>query len=519
MNTKSNSSATVRSGFNRLVPAVVCAMLAGLTVLALMVVFHPGGALLGKALSDGAAPAVKMEPVFDVTLHLLLALIAVIVLGRVLSGLLSYVKQPPVIGEILAGILIGPSFLGPTTSAFILPSAVMPALGAVAQFGAILYMFIVGLETDASLLVRRPYATMMVSNFSIVIPFVLGALLAIRIYPVLGAGTASFTPFALFFSIGMSVTAFPVLARIVTDLRIAHTELGLTALASAAFNDVVAWCLLALIVSYIHADAGGGVIVLLEVVFYVLGLVLIVRPLIVWFARDRPLGEEESNSAVAWVFVALLLSTLATEAIGIHAIFGAFMLGAIIPKESAISQQLPRQLQVLVTSVLLPAFFALTGARTRVDIISGSEQWMICFVIIVVAMLGKLGGTILAGRLSGFDWRISAGLGALMNTRGLMELIVLNLGLDLRIISPALFSMMVLMTLVTTIMAAPLLSLLKLDRRSGFGQVPDGIYKFVEQGRADRNPEIVERSLKEGLSGLDGIDDEKKSRQPDGTAV
>ena len=254
----------------------------------------------------------------------------------------------------------------------------------------------------------------------------------------------------------MSITAFPVLARILTDRGMTRTELGVVALGCAATDDVTAWCLLAFVVGVAKAQVGQGLLVTAGALGYIAFMLLVARPLLRRMAA-RWVMEPLPRGAVAVVFVALLLSALATEAIGIHAIFGAFLLGAVIPHDSAVARTFTRQLEHLVTVLLLPAFFAFTGMRTRIDLVSGLDQWLICALIILVATLGKFGGTLVAARLTGLGWRAAAALGTLMNTRGLMELIVLNIGLDLRVISPTLFAMMVVMALVTTMATAPVL--------------------------------------------------------------
>lgn len=257
----------------------------------------------------------------------------------------------------------------------------------------------------------------------------------------------------------MSITAFPVLARILTDRKMNRTELGVIALSCAATDDVTAWCLLAFVVGVAKAQANTGMIVAAATLAYILLMLALIRPLLIRVVA-RWDTEHIPRSAIAFVFIALLLSALTTEYIGIHAIFGAFLLGAIIPHDSAIARTLTRQLEPIVTVLLLPAFFAFTGMRTRIDLVSGAEQWLICGLIILVAVAGKFGGTFIAARLTGLDWRNAAALGALMNTRGLMELIVLNIGLELKVISPTLFAMMVIMALATTMMTSPTLRLL-----------------------------------------------------------
>jgi Kef-type K+ transport system membrane component KefB len=395
----------------------------------------------------------------NVLLHLLVALTAVIVTGLILAKWLAYLGQPPVIGEVLAGILLGPSLLGPKVSAIVLPSTVAPYLGVIAQLGVLLYMFTVGLSLHAGRIRHRARAVVAISHTSILVPLLLGALLALALYPRLSTNEVSFTSFALFMGVAMSITAFPVLVRILVDRGMIQTELGVIAVSCAATDDVTAWCLLAFVVGVAKTRASEGLVVAAATLVYLSLMVLLVRPIlrrVVAQWKTEPLPR----SAIAFVFVALLLSAFVTEYIGIHAIFGAFLLGAIIPHDSAVACAFTRQLESVVTVLLLPAFFAFTGMRTRMDLVSSLDQWLICGLIILVATAGKFGGTVLAARLTGLGWRPAAALGTLMNTRGLMELIVLNVGLDLEVISPTLFAMMVLMALATTLVAAPVLQLL-----------------------------------------------------------
>lgn len=391
--------------------------------------------------------------------HVLIALTAVLVIGRLLAILFRFVGQPPVIGEIVAGILLGPSLLGrvwPDAAAFVLPSSVAPNLGMIAQLGVILYMFLVGLELNPELLRKRAHSTVAISHASILAPFLLGSGLALFLYPRLAPDGVPFTSFALFMGVAMSITAFPVLARILTDRGMQKTSLGVIALGCAATDDVTAWCLLAFVIGVAQAKVGGAFLVLGWTLAYIGLMFFVVRPV----ARKFFMRFDErrlSANLVAFVFYVLLASALVTEYIGIHAVFGAFLAGAIIPHDSAIARDLTQKLEVLVTVLLLPAFFAFTGMRTQIGLVSGSEQWLICGLIVLVATAGKFGGTLAAARLTGMSWRDSSALGLLMNTRGLMELIVLNIGLDMGVISPTLFAMMVVMALVTTMAAAPFL--------------------------------------------------------------
>ncbi|HKQ97089.1 MAG TPA: cation:proton antiporter [Candidatus Polarisedimenticolia bacterium] len=395
-------------------------------------------------------------------LHLLIALAAVVGLGYLLGRLCVVIGQPPVMGEIVAGIALGPSILGAEWAARIVPSGVAPHLGLIAQVGVILYLFTVGLDMPVETLKHRAGATVAISHASIVVPFVSGAALALWAYPRFASHDVGFTPFALFLGTAMSITAFPVLARILADSKLARTPLGNLALACAAINDVTAWCLLAVVTGVARARAGAGLMVVAGTVVYLVVLMAVVRRLLAtWLARRG--GDEPARGTIALVFMGLLVSALATEAIGIHALFGAFLFGAVIPHDSGVARTLGKALEPPVGVLLLPAFFASTGLRTRIDLLDGTGPWLACGLVIVVATLGKFGGTWAAARLAGLGGRTAAALGALMNTRGLMELIVLNAGLELGVITPTVFSMLVLMALATTFATAPLLRMIRPD--------------------------------------------------------
>lgn len=416
---------------------------------------HAAGPATVAHAPNAASPALVSHPL----LHLLVALAAVILLGRILALLFARIGQPPVIGEVLAGICLGPSLLGrisPDACEMILPAAVAPSLSIVAQIGVVLYMFVVGLELNPGVLRKQGHVTLAISHASIIFPFSLGAVLALWLYPMLSDPNVTFTAFALFLSVSMSVTAFPVLARVLTDRQMHKTELGVTALACAAIDDVTAWCLLALVVGVVQSKVNEAIVVTLLTVAYIALMLLVVRPLVA-----RLLHRYCAGGLTAGVFslmlVGMLLSALATEAIGVHAIFGAFLFGAAVPHDGRIAKELTERIEGLVTTLLLPAFFALVGMRTEIGLVSGWQNWLVCLVIIAVATLGKFGGTWAAARVVGKEWREAASLGILMNTRGLMELIVLNIGLDLGVISPTLFAMMVLMALVTTVATSPIL--------------------------------------------------------------
>ena len=396
----------------------------------------------------------------DLLLHLLLALFVILVVARLVGVLFKRIGQPPVIGEVVAGILLGPSLLGrvwPAGSAFLLPPAMAPYLQAIAQIGVILYMFVVGLELDPAQLKRRPHQAAAISLTGMIVPFLLGLAVAGAIYPALAGEGVPFVAFAVFMGVALSITAFPVLARILSDRGIQHTRLGTLALACAAIGDVAAWCLLALATAIATAKGGDAIrTFLLTVVF--LGVVLVViRPLLARFARRVEDEREPSLESLSVVFAALLLSALVTEWIGIHALFGAFLVGVSIPHGSALARGLKTRLHDTVAVLLLPAFFAFSGLRTQLGLVSGFGQWSVCLLILLAACAGKFGGTTIAARAVGLPWRTASSLGVLMNTRGLVELIVLNVGLDLGVIGAPLFAMLVLMALVTTFATSPLL--------------------------------------------------------------
>jgi Kef-type K+ transport system membrane component KefB len=397
-------------------------------------------------------------------LHLLLALVVIIVVARVFGALFKRLQQPAVIGEVIAGIALGPSLLGrlaPETARFVLPPMVAPQLSVIAQVGVVIFMFLVGLELDTSRLRKRTHATVAISHASIVAPFLLGSALALWLYPQFSSSAVPFTLFALFLGVSLSVTAFPVLARILTDRRMHKSQIGVIALTCAAVDDVSAWCLLAVIVGLAKAQTASIFATLGASLAYVAVMLALVRPVAARLVRRQELRRELPQSAVAAVFIALLGSALVTEAIGIHAIFGGFLLGVILPHDSLLARELTRRLEDVVVVLLLPAFFAFTGLRTQIGLLSEAEHWVVGAVIIAVASLGKFGGSFVAGRLTGLTSRDAASVGILMNTRGLMELVVLNIGLDLGVISPTLFAMLVLMAVVTTLATTPILQLLQ----------------------------------------------------------
>lgn len=449
--------------FGRLGPvALYAAMIAG-AVGAFLLIRHHGQQLVAPAPSAGASIDLPSSHAADALMHVLLALAVVIVTARLMGTAFRYLQQPAVIGEVIGGLVLGPSFLGriaPELQEFLLPHHVAPFLAVIAQLGIILYMFLVGLELDLNVVRKSGHVTLAISHASIIAPFLLGATLALGLYPLLSTRDVPFTNFSLFLGVSMSVTAFPVLARILTDRGLSRTRMGAISITCAAVDDATAWCLLALVVSIAGNEAGGAVRTLVLTVAFVAFILTVgssvMRRLVPWLERSGHL----TRAGLAIIFVAMLFSSLATEFIGIHAIFGAFLLGAVIPSNSRVAEDLTRRLEDVISVLFLPAFFAFTGMRTQIGLVSGWTDWAICGVILLAACAGKFGGTYSAARLSGFGWREASSLGILMNTRGLVELIVLNIGLDLGVISPTLFAMLVLMALATTFMTTPVLHLL-----------------------------------------------------------
>lgn len=423
------------------------------------------------ATSHDSNVGLKSKSSVDVVFHVLLTLATVIFLGFAFGRLCRYIGQPPVIGEVIAGLSLGPSLLGvisPDAMHLLIPNqvhdpknAVATSLKVVAQLGVVLYMFLVGLELNAAQLRHKAHAAVAISHASIVVPFALGAVLSLWLYPIVSERSVSFASFALFLGVAMSITAFPVLARILTDRNLQNTPVGTIALSCAAADDVTAWCLLSFVVGIAKAEVGNAGFVVGGATLFILAMFLIVRPLMVRYIQfmDRSEKGMQAN-AIVFVYVLILGAAALTEWIGIHAIFGAFLLGVTIPSDSSVAKSFQSKLKEPVTVLLLPAFFAYTGMRTEIGLLNDWSQWLVCFAIILVATLGKFGGTLLAARFAGESWRDAGILGILMNTRGLMELIVLNIGLDLGVISPTLFAMMVIMALVTTIITAPVLRFL-----------------------------------------------------------
>ena len=438
--------------------ALIYAATLGASIGAFFLIRSLGPSFVATGPQEPVRPPTSDTP--GILLHVLLSLVVVLVVARILGAMIRRLNQPQVMGEVVAGILLGPSFLGwlaPGVASQVLPVNTAPYLAVIAQVGVVLYMFLVGLELDTELLQERHQAAIAISHASIVVPFLLGAAFALWLYPLYSTGVFSFTTFALFIGVAMSITAFPVLARILTDRGMQKTRLGVLALACAAIGDVTAWCLLAFAIGVAHAQTGSLWFTLIATIGFIFFVLLIAKRGALWLVRRQTARGGTTQDMFAVVCAALLLSALVTERIGIHALFGAFLLGTVIPHDSSLARDIRARCEDLVVVLLLPAFFAFTGMRTQIGLMHGTRDWLACLFIIGVASLGKFGGSFLAARWTGSDWREAASLGVLMNTRGLMELIVLNVGLDLGVLSPVLFTMFVFMAVITTLVTTPIL--------------------------------------------------------------
>jgi Kef-type K+ transport system membrane component KefB len=375
--------------------------------------------------------------------------------------LFKKIHQPQVIGEMAAGILLGPSLLGwvaPDLSAHLFPAGSLGYLNALSQIGLVLFMFVVGVSLHPDELKDQGHAAVLTGQVSIVIPFVLGSGLALLFYPLFSNSGVTFLSFALFMGAAMSITAFPVLARILADRKLFRTKVGSLSIACAAINDVVGWCILAYIVVLIRAEQASqsAWTIAASALAYVLVVVFGVRKLLPRFEKSFRKHGRITENALSLMVVLALASAVVTEWIGVHLVFGAFLFGAVMPKTPEFVESVQHKLESVTVVVLLPLLFAFSGLRTSIGTVQGSV-WIYAVVLIAVAILGKFGGSAVAARMTGIGWRDAASLGILMNTRGLMELIVLNIGLDIGVISQTVFTMMVLMALVTTFMTSPLL--------------------------------------------------------------
>lgn len=419
---------------------------------------------VGATLQTADHGSSAREPADDVVWRFLLALATIAAATLATGRLLERAGQPRVVGEILGGVLLGPTALGavaPGVTGALFTPEVMELVQQLGLLGVVLFMLLVGLELDLGHLRRRGRLVLVVSHASIAVPFALGLLLALLLYSELAAERAAFAPFALFLGLSLSVTAFPVLAAILSAKGLRREPIGLVALACAAIDDVTAWCLLLVVVALAGRQAASGVVgTILALAAFVVLMLTVGRRLLAAAARAVERRPDAAATLAVVIFVAALLSAMATERIGLHVVFGAFLLGAALPRSGVVREAGVRLEHV--AALCLPLFFAVSGMRTDFGgVVSEPGHLLLAALILVVAIAGKLGAAGLAARAMGLPWRDAASLGVLMNCRGLTELVVLNVGLELGVISQSVFSMLVLMTLVTTAMTAPLLSLVR----------------------------------------------------------
>jgi Kef-type K+ transport system membrane component KefB len=400
----------------------------------------------------------------DPLARLFVQLILIVLMARLCGMAAKLMGQPAVIGEMFAGLLLGPSLLGwlwPGLFNFVFPTSSLVTLRMLSQIGVCLFMFVVGMELDLRHLRQQAPTAVLVSQVSILFPYLLGVVASLYLFPTLAAPNTTFLAFALFIGISMSITAFPVLARILDERGLTKTPLGATALACAATDDVTAWCVLAVVVAIVKAGGlAASVLSILLVVVFVGFMLFWVKPnLKRWLSRAVPDGSAPGKGVMAGVLVFLFASALATDVLGIHALFGAFLAGVVMPERGEFRDFLRERLEHFSSVFLLPLFFAFTGLRTQLGLLNETNGWLLCLGLILLATMGKLGGAMITARLTGVNWIDSFALGALMNTRGLIELIALNIGFDLGILSSRMFTMLVLMALITTGLTGPFLTL------------------------------------------------------------
>ena len=395
---------------------------------------------------------------------LLAQIITIIIIARFFGWVFRKIGQPSVIGEIIAGIVLGPSLLGlyfPEFSLTLFPAASLGNLQFLSQIGLILFMFVIGMELDLKVLQNRAKDAIVISHASILFPFALGVGLAYFVYFKFAPEGVAFLPFALFMGIAMSITAFPVLARIVQERGIHKTKLGAIVITCAAADDITAWCILAAVIAIVKAGTFVSSLYVIGMAFvYVLTMLFVVRPFLKKIGELYATKDSLNKPVVAIFFLTLIISSYTTEIIGIHALFGAFMTGVIMPDITKFRNLFIEKVEDVSVILLLPLFFVFTGLRTEIGLLNDPYLWKITGFIILVAVVGKFFGSALAAKFVGQSWRDSLTIGALMNTRGLMELIVLNIGLDLKVLTPEVFTMMVIMALVTTFMTGPTLNII-----------------------------------------------------------
>ena len=433
---------------------------------------------------------------------LLLQIITIVIVARFFGWFFNKIGQPSVIGEIIAGIVLGPSLFGmyfPEASAALFPAASLGNLQFFSQIGLILFMFVIGMELDLKVLKSKAHDAIVISHASIIIPFALGMVLAYFIYDSFAPEGINFLSFSLFMGIAMSITAFPVLARIVQERGIHKTKLGTVVLTSAAADDITAWCILAVVIAIVKAGSFVSALYVVGMALvYVFLMMKLVRPFLKRIGQLNANKTTLSKPVVAIFLLVLVLSSYATEVIGIHALFGAFMTGAIMPDNNRFRHMFVEKVEDVAVVLFLPLFFVYTGLRTEIGLLNDIYLWKIAGLIILVAVTGKFIGSALAAKYVGQSWKDSLTIGALMNTRGLMELIALNIGFELGVLTPEVFAMMVIMALATTFMTGPAIDFINKVFKNDKGEsvaeeiVNDSKYKILFSfGNPDRGKKML----------------------------
>ena len=465
--------ATSKFGFSRFRHYLPYVLLVAVFIVGVWIILAAGSRLHPASPKAPATPQAEAQVRFTEVLWenfrtplsiLLTQIIVILIFAGLFRRLFRWMAQPPVMGEMVAGIVLGPSVLGllfPQAMTFLFPPASLETLRLLSQIGVVIFMFLVGMEVNIQHLRERGTAAVMISHASIIVPFLLGTALSIFLYRDLASPGTSFHAFALFIGVAMSITAFPVLARILEDRKLTNTHLGAIAITCAAVDDVTAWCILALVIALVKATGVeiSAITIILTLSFAGV-MFFLVRPQLSRVIKE-PDSQVHRRRLIPLMLAFMLACALITETIGIHALFGAFVAGVVMPPSTEFRIFLKDKLEAFGSYALLPLFFVFTGLRTQVGLLTDLNDWIMCGVIILVAIAGKLGGSMLMARWTGMSWSQSFAIGTLMNTRGLVELVVLNIGYDLGILSGRIFAMMVLMALVTTFMTGPLLSLVR----------------------------------------------------------
>jgi Kef-type K+ transport system membrane component KefB len=400
-----------------------------------------------------------MSP-FALSMLFFLQLAVILGVCRLAGALFKRLGQSQVVSEMVAGMLLGPSLLGwltPEISAYLFPAQSKAIIFTVSQVGLVLYMFLIGVEFDVGLIRRRLGTAVSVSIAGIAVPFVLGGSIALLIARdrQLFSAHASVLQIVLFTGACMSITAFPMLARIISEQGLSKTSLGTLALAAGSVDDAAAWCVLAIILAAFQSDAMIAVYAIAGGATFVVVVLSVVKPLLLPLGRKVEQAGRMGPDVLVFVLMLLMVSAWFTDRIGIYSVFGAFIIGVAMPRERFASE-LKRMIQPLTTTLLLPVFFVYSGLNTKLGLVSTPYLWLLALVILAASTLGKGGACYLAARLHGETHRQALAVGALMNARGLMELIILNIGLERGLIQPAMFAIMVMMAIVTTLAATPI---------------------------------------------------------------